>query len=73
MGARCGCLTHMYTHTHKAHRYRERTGLPQAGVWVGVKWVEVVQRYKLPIINLKSHGDIMYSMATTVGNILLHI
>ena len=38
-----------------------------------MKWVKRVKRYILPVIKLKSHGDIMYGMVTIVNNTVLHI
>ena len=31
-----------------------------------------IKRYKLPVIKDVSHSDVMYSMVSTVNNIVLH-
>ena len=36
----------------------------------GFEWVKGVKMYKLPFIKYISHGDVMYSMATTVNTVL---
>ena len=37
---------------------------------MGEKWINGVKKYKLPVIKEISLGDIMYSMATIVYNII---
>lgn len=37
----------------------------------GVKWVKVVKRYRLLVVRLIRHGDIIHSMVTIVNNTVL--
>lgn len=39
----------------------------------GVKWVQRVERYKLPAIREISPGDVIYSMVTIANNPVLYI
>ena len=38
-----------------------------------VKWVKGIKGYRLRVIKIKSHGNLMYSMVTIVNNFLFQI
>ena len=75
-------LTYMWNlkiTTTKPNLQTQRTDwwLPEAGGggWVGewTKWAKEVSKHKVPVTKYKSHGDVTYSMVTTVNNTVLYI